>query len=79
MVYWFSVDELPDEPVEGAKLVLDLNESSGVVDGCQYFCSVADNVRVVKDGFCLRCREFCNGCGVEVGEGFSEGFSSLED
>ena len=79
MVYWFSMDELPDEPVEGAKLVLDLEEPSGVVDSCQYFCFVADDVWVFEDVFCLHCRVFCDDFGVEVGEGFSEGFSPLED
>ena len=73
------MDELPDELAEGAELVLDLDESGGVVDGCQYFCFVADDVWVLEDVFCLRCRLFCYGFGVEVGEGFSEDFSSLED
>ena len=54
MVYWFSMDELPDEPVEEAELALDLDESGGVVDGCQYFCFVADDVWVFEDVFCLR-------------------------
>ena len=49
------MDELPDELVEGAELVLDLDESGGVVDGCQYFCFVADDVWVFQDVFCLRC------------------------
>lgn len=79
MVYWCSMNELPDKPVKGAKLVLDLDESNGIVYGCIDFCFVADNVWVFKDVFCLRFRKFRNGCRVEVGEGFLEGFSPFED
>ena len=44
MVKWLSAHELPDELVEGTEFSLNLNEPLGIVDCCNDFCPIADNV-----------------------------------
>jgi hypothetical protein len=42
MIYWLSVDELPNELVEGTEFALDLQKSLGIKYGGGDFCPVTD-------------------------------------